>query len=182
VILVRHRRRLPIGALDQADPGPERQQLLHVARRAAQVGLEAETNRLVVAAQPPVEVDGRVRLRAVLHVQPEDAAGAEGHPGQPVRQHQGAARVEAQAQLRGLDRDVAGQALLTERSERANVLAGCRIRLAGVRDVLAQMGQHTRQTPAGERSGGSDCVLQPLARHEAQDGAARQPASRQSPP
>ena len=73
IALLRKRdvRRLVVGAFHEPDGGREREQRLEVGRRAAQVGLQAHADARVGGADCLEQLQRRVHIAGLLHVDPE---------------------------------------------------------------------------------------------------------------
>ena len=173
LVLVRHFRRLLVGALDQphreAEPGDAGQ----IVRRAAE-------GRLQDDAQMPVSerahrrrgVERAVDQRRAFHVDPDEAT-----PGVAVDQDAlevvaAQTGVELEAELRQLDRQVAGHAGQADGFDHPQI--GDRGRLGGLAaaDVLAQVVERVEQTAPFQAAGRVDGLVDvPAADEPARDAA-----------
>src|SRR5207245_2584191 len=108
VALSRNRsiRRLRVCALDESDRGFEGQHPVNVRGGAIEVRLQAHADRGVARVDAVVQVERAVRVRAALHVDPQEALGFGGRIGQPAQVGEGRLGVDVEADLGGLDRDL----------------------------------------------------------------------------
>src|SRR5258707_7946493 len=162
--------RLVVRALDQPDAGPGGPQRLEVGRGAAQVGLEAHAHPAVPRAGAADETQGGLRVRGLLHVDPDEVARrlCAGHQREQAR---GAALlVEVEPELRRLHRDLDGAALVLHALEQLQVVRDHGVRFRVVGDVLAEAREHRAHPGPAQRARRGQRVGGLLSGHEAGDG------------
>ncbi len=168
-----------IGALDQADGGSHGQQPLDVGRCPVQVGLEADAHVRVAGARPLIEGDGRARVGAALHVDPDPAAPLGGVAREAVEVLEGDRLIEVETELGELERDLDVEAAGGDLIEERVVRVGDHLRLRKVREVLAQQREDPVDAPPLVDRRGRQGVLRRLAGHEASGRAPHPPESGQ---
>jgi hypothetical protein len=178
-VAVGDRRRLVVGALDQADRRIERQQPFDVGGRAPEVGLQADAGLRLRSADLLVQVDRGLGVGAALHVDPQVRAGGSRVLGDADDVGEAGRRVEVQAQLGGLHRDLAADPGGHDPVGQLQVVGHDLVRLGQALEVLAEPGVHGADPGRLKGRGRLQRVVHRLARHEPPDGSLHEPQAGQ---
>src|SRR5687767_15231714 len=135
---------LEIGALDDADRRTERQQRFDVLRGPIEVGLERQAYTPRFGAGAAVEVERRIDITRVLHVDPQQVVPLIGAFEQPVHVALAQAAIEIQTELRRLDRNLRVESRSIDLVEHLQVMPRDLLRFFGPGKVLAKRGQDRR--------------------------------------
>jgi hypothetical protein len=162
-------RRLVVRALAEADARGNLQQLPHVAVGAPQVRLDddADVVEAELRAQAAEDVERDLGHARVFHVHADEVAAARGLFDDGARVAVGQLRVDVEAELRELDRDVRVDARLVDARENLQVLAHLLLGLGDARHRLVEVVERGRAAGGVEPADGGDGLLDVLARDEA---------------
>ena len=159
-----------VGALHQADGGIERKEPSDVGGGATQVGLQADPGLRGHGPEPLVEDDRLLRVGAALHVDPQVRPGLGGVVRQGDEVGEAGVRIVVEAQLGGLDRDLAAHPGRLDPIEDLEVVVDDRLGLLEAVEVLAETRVHRGDPGPFERHGRGQGVIERLAGHEPPDG------------
>ena len=165
---------LVIGALDEADGRPMREEALDVGCSASQVRLQRDADVVVLRHEGLGEVHRGLGVGRALHVDPEPGAAGRAPLGEGVAALEAGLEVQVEPELRGLDGDLdraagvgRGHVVLEDGLIVGRDLVGLGIR----RDVLAEPREEDADAVAAEPVGSGEGVVHRLARHEAAHGS-----------
>src|SRR5262245_47254066 len=101
VRLLRQRdgRGFEVGALDQADGRPERDERFDILRSSMEIRLQRDANPRRSLARPPKQLDGGVDVWRALHVDPDEVVARGRVIDQPLKISKAEICVEIQAKL-----------------------------------------------------------------------------------
>ena len=158
---------LEVGALDEAQVRLEGEQLLEVGRRAVEVRLEDGADVVVaLLAQRPEHAQRRVDERRLLHVEPDEVADAGGVRDELADVRARELLVEAEPEVRQLQRDVDPQPLGRDAVEDLPVRLDDDARLGLVVDALAEQRRVGLEAAVVEPPQHDDRVVERLAGDE----------------
>ena len=130
-------------------------------------------------AEAFVEVHRRVDIGRTLHVQPEPGPGVRGDTGEGVQVAEARLRIDVEAQLGRLDRELGPACQGRGAVEQGAVVSGDLVRLRQLDQVLAEPCEDDALTAGRQARGRADGSLRILAGHEPADGTPREPEPRQ---
>ena len=168
LVRVCDRRRLEVGALDDAEVRRPRQQSLEVVHRPIEVRLQHRSDSVVAGvAQPLVQTQRRVDVLRLLHVDAKERPKLAGALDQSCDVRVCSLLVEGQAEVRELESDVRLQLLRNEALDDLLVFGGDRGRALGVRYRLAEERRVRIQARVVQLAQDGDARLERLACDEA---------------
>ena len=171
--------RFPVRALHEPDGRAHREQVRDVLGRSMEVRLDAHAGVLELLAEPPVDREGRIDVGNRLHVEEQMLAEGGGALREAAQSLERLLRVEVQTQVRRLHGDLGVETSPFDQVEEPEVVLRDGIGVGRALDVLPQERERHRDAFRRKSFRGLEGVLHRLAGHEAPDGRADEPESRE---
>ncbi len=162
---------LCIRALDEPDRGLEGEEPEDIGRGPIQVRLQAHADAWMPSVKPVVKLERPVGVGAPLHVDPQETLDAAGRLRKPVQIRKSGLRIDVQAELGRLDRDLGLDPGGRRRVEHRLVVLDHLSSLGQGLDVLTEPGEDDADLLGFEIHGGLQRSLEVFAWYEALRGA-----------
>ena len=160
--------RFVVGAFAEPDSRAERDRVLDVLRRAAQVRLQDDADVVVAREGPLEDAQGGIGNARPFHVDPHEwigqRRGARQNLGQVARAH---LFVDEQTERGQLERDVRPDCAALDRGEHREIGVARVLRFFGAHDVFAEEIERSAQAFGIERGDRGERRVDALARDEA---------------
>ena len=157
---------------------PSGDQRLDVLRRSIEVRLERDADARGLRARALEQRDRRIDVRRALHVDPEEVLVLLGARHEPVEVPLAQRRIEIEAELRRLDRDVRVEPGCGHAIEHVEIVQGDLLGFLDVRQVFSELRQDRGDALRLELPGGPQRVVDLFPRHEPRNRPAHDRAFR----